>query len=332
MKQFTLLTIFLNLSLCTFTLVQTQELERLISFQSCRYDADCHENSFCYGNDDVNSGKCRCKENYILTDRNRTYYECVPAAGGIDGPCSKDIQCQVTLGVYASCKNDFCKCREDAHLGNDNKCHRTAALGEICETDNNCRLGDGTNAFCVVGRCSCNLNYRPSEDLQRCIFSVDLGKSCPTSESCVHPFAECFDGICRCLAGYIESDDNSKCLQAASSFGENCTESIQCSAYLQDSFCYNGTCSCKSAHHGYGTECILDAKLGDRCSADRECIITPELQHSVRCTDGICTCVEGVSDQNSYGCIIRDNGGATAKFFKFLIVFVLGVIVRPFGL
>lgn len=49
-----------------------------VTFQNCRDDLDCRENSFCYGNDLVNRGKCRCKENYILMDRNRTFYECLP--------------------------------------------------------------------------------------------------------------------------------------------------------------------------------------------------------------------------------------------------------------
>lgn len=70
--------------------------------------------------------------------------------------------------------------------------------------------------FCVDGKCSCNIKHHPSPDNRRCIPSVDLGKSCSTSDSCIHTFANCYGGVCRCVAGYIESDDNKVCLKGKS--------------------------------------------------------------------------------------------------------------------
>lgn len=86
------------------------------------------------------------------------------------------------------------------------------ALGDTCFTDANCRLYDGSYGFCVRGKCSCNLNYKPSQDKTKCIKSVQLGGTCITSESCAQQYATCY-GLCKCGVGFIESEDKMECLK-----------------------------------------------------------------------------------------------------------------------
>ncbi|KAF2879768.1 hypothetical protein ILUMI_26411 [Ignelater luminosus] len=315
----------LILFFCSRTYSQSN-FERLESFYYCKYDSDCDENSFCFGNDINNLGRCRCKENFILLERNRTVFECLAVAEGIDSPCTKDLQCQVNLRTPAVCSEteNVCKCGHGAHLAEDKKCYRRIALGERCGSSYNCLLGDGTYGWCYVGYCSCKANYHPSEDGQRCIPSVPLGKTCVASESCIHTAANCYGGICKCVAGYIENDNNTVCLKAANKIGDSCAENSQCSAYITDAFCLKEVCSCRSAHHGYGNECVPDAYLGNRCTHSKECILSPEFQFSVHCQGGVCACVEGVTSENEYGCVIVPNSSAKVYFAHLLVV--LGLI------
>ncbi|KAF5301020.1 hypothetical protein FQR65_LT09003 [Abscondita terminalis] len=278
--------------------------ERILSFQFCNTDADCYDNSFCF-TEDAEKRKCRCKENFIITPFNGTNYECLPVVG-IDELCVVDVQCQVKLGSLATCdeKQSVCKCYRDAHLGRNNMCHQTVALGELCKSNDNCLLSDGSYGYCSVGKCVCGTHHHASGSENRCIPSAHLNGQCDIQENCLTEFSNCYGGICKCIPGYVESENNRRCLIAASIIGENCNETIQCSEYIKGSFCSNKTCVCKPGSHGYGNECIRDAKLGDRCTKDSECILTADLKDSVRCTKDMCICVEGVSDKHDYGCII----------------------------
>lgn len=46
---------------------------------------------------------------------------------GYGGDCIRDVQCQFVLGSLAECSvnDNTCHCRQDTHLGYDNKCHNT---------------------------------------------------------------------------------------------------------------------------------------------------------------------------------------------------------------
>ncbi|KAB0800576.1 hypothetical protein PPYR_06316 [Photinus pyralis] len=312
--------------LCLSCGSSTKVQERILSFYTCKYDIDCVENAFCYWRA-PEGGKCRCKENFVLV-QNKTSFECLAVATGIDSPCIENIQCEMSLGNLAECNasSNKCQCIDVAHLGRDDKCHRTIALGGICETNDNCLLGDESYGFCYVGKCICNVKYHISSDGKRCIPSSFLQQSCESAESCaVTAFSDCYGGICKCIEGYIEAEDFESCLKAASAVGDNCTQTIQCSEYIKGSFCDNNKCTCKTGYHGYGNECTVDAKLGEACKEDKECILTANLENSVRCTLGVCTCVVGLSSQEPYGCVI--NSAVLKQYYPSLI---MGLILALF--
>ncbi|XP_018323395.1 multiple epidermal growth factor-like domains protein 10 [Agrilus planipennis] len=306
-----------------------EELARIESYQSCYTDRDCKENSFCFGNDDNIPGRCKCEEHFII-NRNRTFYECLETVQSEGSVCTRNLQCQYTLGTLSECISDICVCPEGTHLAPDNKCYKSTKLEEICLTHYNCLLSDGTYGFCVAGRCVCNYGQHPSTDKTRCVESVGLGEGCSNDDSCSVDFAVCY-GVCKCIAGFIESPDNTACLKAANTFGDNCTKTVQCSAYLADTFCDQGSCVCRNGYHGYGNRCFLSARLGSTCTDKRQCAITPELERSVDCIEGVCICSKGLSSDNSYGCVLISNGNVkekTVRQFIFITAILFIIILN----
>ncbi|KAF5295305.1 hypothetical protein FQA39_LY13170 [Lamprigera yunnana] len=313
--------LFIFYSSCFIVNVYGQS--RIISFHQCQRDSDCYDNSYCH--EDFNSKKqCRCKENFVLNVPEKNLFECIPVVG-INEPCKEDVQCQIKIGSLGYCHgNDkVCRCIDNSHLGNDSMCHETVALGKTCLNDMNCLLSDGSYGFCYGGKCICNTNQHMSNDEKYCVSSSNLAKECSSDENCIQEFSRCYGGICKCIPGYVESENNDECLKAASAVGDNCTYSIQCNEYILGSFCFNNTCACKSAHHGYGNKCILDAKLGEICRSNEECVITADLEGAVFCKNQICTCTTGVSDKHSYGCFIpSSNALHVPSIFSVIVLFV----------
>ncbi|GJQ69567.1 hypothetical protein Trydic_g6663 [Trypoxylus dichotomus] len=267
-------------------------MARLMSHRSCRLDRDCEPNSFCIGNDATTPGFCRCEDGWIIS-RNRTFYECVRPAEGIGSNCTRDLECTYTLGNPSSCIAGTCQCNEGAHWASNNQCYTTSRPGDICNVDFNCLLSDGTIGSCHIGRCRCPIRHHHTAD-GRCVPTSRLGENCTTDDNCRHTFANCI-GVCRCLPGYVISENGWRCLEAATEFDQRCDELAQCSTYLSGSFCRNNSCVCHPGFHALGPRCWQSAVAGARCEDRRNCFISPDLVdgRSVDCLDGLCTCNEG---------------------------------------
>lgn len=79
-------------------------------------------------------------------------------------------------------------------------------------TRHECRLADGSFAYCQLGRCACPPLTHPATDRLHCIPSVPLGESCDNDENCFHTNAVC-QGVCMCSANHVESRDGTECLE-----------------------------------------------------------------------------------------------------------------------
>ncbi|XP_076253295.1 prion-like-(Q/N-rich) domain-bearing protein 25 isoform X2 [Rhynchophorus ferrugineus] len=277
-------------------------LERLVTYQRCNLDRDCREFSFCYGNDNANNktGYCKCKSGYELLLRNRTFYACRKLAN-YNEECEYDIQCSEDLGSLAKCNNGLCGCGEGSvRYSYDGICYNSVLLGDFCLTDGNCLLENGS-AYCLDGRCECDIGYAPSVDKKRCVLSRSIGQNCSHTEECGStPNSECRE-VCRCQTGYVISRNGSSCLKAATYFYEPCEENGQCSQFLTDSVCSEGNCTCQIGRHGYSNRCVRSSGIGQGCKSIDECITDSRLSSSVDCVDGLCQCLSGVVNE-SLGC------------------------------
>ncbi|XP_022913224.2 prion-like-(Q/N-rich) domain-bearing protein 25 [Onthophagus taurus] len=319
-------TIILCVFFCVFTKIclGNEELPRSggISNTPCSLDRDCNENSFCFGNDQVNRGFCRCKDGFIIF-RNRTFYECLPPAESVGSSCTRNNQCTLVLGNPSLCLNNTCQCLENSHFVEpQNQCYLTSRPGELCQSDFNCLLSDNSIGNCFMGRCKCPILHHHTDD-GRCVPSAYLGDVCTEDDACRHTFAACYD-VCRCIGGYAPSSDGRTCLLAANSFGDNCTEVSQCTEYLSSSICQDGTCQCRTGFHGIGPHCWRDVTAGGMCEDRRECFIRNNTMENVGCLDGVCTCLEKFENIRGH-CI--PSKGTILTSFRLIIAFTFSFLI-----
>ncbi|KAJ8954870.1 hypothetical protein NQ314_007003 [Rhamnusium bicolor] len=279
---------FLLNVLKVYSQLSANDEQRLVSYQRCLLDIHCqrvNENSFCFGNDDTKTG----------------------VYAGWDEPCEKNVQCYYLLSTNAICDTN-CKCAEGAHRYVDGRCYTSIrksyilGLGDFCQTSGNCLLKDGSFGNCVDGRCECKFDKQlPTEDAMSCVEAKDLGEICESDEQCSFiPNAVCRVS-CRCAPGFALSRNGKSCLRAATTFFEPCEESVQCSEFLQGSFCNNGNCTCLEYHHGFGSRCVRSAGLGETCIGMENCIPDPKFSEIANCLEGTCQCLPGAVDEN-IGC------------------------------
>ncbi|XP_044259706.1 multiple epidermal growth factor-like domains protein 11 isoform X2 [Tribolium madens] len=288
--------------------------QQIQSYVSCRTDADCKKNSFCYGNDDDKYGKCKCNSGYELNNRNASFYECLPRVY-LGDACEEDFQCQLVASNLAVC-NQFkiCDCSPESHKS-DKMCFADIKLGEVCMVDQNCLLSDGQYAFCVAGICTCRKDETPSPDRTLCLGSRNLGEPCKSDKECLSvPNTRCLEK-CVCDTTYTLSRNETECVKAATKFGDPCDFDGQCSKFLTDSVCNNGACGCLSHLHEYGSRCVRTKQIGQSCEKNEECIYKKEMNGNVRCENKKCMCLFGsnASGDCNIEKILDDNGKSVAS-------------------
>lgn len=91
----------------------------------------------------------------------------------------------------------------------------------------------------------------------------------------------------------------------ATNFEDPCKEDVQCTRNLEGSICKEN-CTCEDGLHQHGQQCFRDAVLEEACRDKRECILSPELENSVDCVEGVCTCI-GARTNDELGCTVLNS-------------------------
>lgn len=70
--------------------------------------------------------------------------------------------------------------------------------------------------FCDEGKCQCRYMYHLNAD-GICIKTAHLGSQCINDDSCLSINARCFNGVCVCQTGFVQSNNLHQCIK-----GEKC--------------------------------------------------------------------------------------------------------------
>ncbi|XP_025159441.1 prion-like-(Q/N-rich) domain-bearing protein 25 isoform X2 [Harpegnathos saltator] len=238
---------------------------------------------------------------------------------GIGEACVQKRDCYVDgFKNRLVCKDGSCGCPDNTHLNKDKTAcvGRAAGVGEICEVNEDCAA---KNAICNEELCECRENYYLSKD--RCL--AGLNATCRVDKQCALANSACISEVCSCKSDYVPVATNS-CLPV-SSYGESCSEDIQCSAKVPGATCAtinqgkekriadltdtsdeeeagNKVCACdKEDHHRYG-RCFKKKLLSESCTNIGECYVSFN-QQTVMCMNGECTCNWGYVKMNSSVCL-----------------------------
>lgn len=72
-----------------------------------------------------------------------------------------------------------------------------------------------------------------------------------------------------------------------------------------------------------------DVKINGICNRKEQCVWDSTYEKSVDCVEGVCTCLEGVSDEDSNHCVIGKTNGAVSLYLLngyVLLLFILSKI------
>lgn len=162
--------------------------------------------------------------------------------------------------------------------------------GGECTEPRQCLLSDGSYATCKNKKCQCG--NKKFFDKGICVIENNLRDPCNKNENCLKHGGTCND-VCECGDQKAESEDGTKCIIAATSFGDPCDEKSQCTKKIIDSDCIQNKCSCQEDYHPYGLQCYRNVNLLDPCTHPAECYTNGYGRNDVDCFNGKCTCIGG---------------------------------------
>lgn len=87
-----------------------------------------------------------------------------------------------------------------------------SGFNQTCQNDYNCRAIDTKNIYCSDGYCRCKRLHHLSKT-GFCISTAHLGDECKENEQCIAMNAQCHNGMCQCLVGYVQANDLRSCLK-----------------------------------------------------------------------------------------------------------------------
>ena len=222
----------------------------------------CNEHSSCV------EGECKCNAGWHEYN-NDCEEDTVENCGAHDNNCLSDNK------VYrAECNDTVCNVLE-CHDGFALKEGQCVPENECCGTGcQNCSE-DAENPYCLNGSCAAVCNPDETTSLISCNFScIDAQTSntycgaTSTDNTCTRNDCSldrtCVEGTCKCLPGFHESRDKSKCeedtVKACGGYDVNCTVDPG----VLDSKCENAVCVTLKCHDGY-------VKQDNQCKPSNEC-------------------------------------------------------------
>ncbi|XP_076751954.1 uncharacterized protein LOC143424032 [Xylocopa sonorina] len=134
------------------------------------------------------------------------------------------------------------------------------------------------------------------------LINEDISWNCTFSSDCSVPSSSCINGICQCPVGHIYSSNMTVCLKVATTYGEKCEESIQCSRYLfSGGICMNTICVCSPGYYYMHGRCNAYAGLLEKCRNDDDCYVIGDFS-AASCVKGTCKCTSGYYQREYRSC------------------------------
>ncbi|XP_053982922.1 prion-like-(Q/N-rich) domain-bearing protein 25 [Hylaeus volcanicus] len=118
---------------------------------------------------------------------------------------------------------------------------------------------------------------------------TDIWK-CETNFDCTVSNSSCVKNVCQCQGGYDFNGSMTSCIKVATTYGDDCTESVQCSRHLYSGgICENNVCVCAKGYYYLHGRCNLYKGLHATCLKDSDCYVNSVYGASI-CQNGICAC------------------------------------------
>ena len=120
------------------------------------------------------------------------------------------------MGHLAICNaTTMCDCKSNPGFI-DGKCYRPAAVGQICEDSNECKLFD-LNSHCILEEpfmiCRCLSSLVEYEN--KCYKALSLGEECNDDNECKASITGevfCNASVCTCGSFFKEANDGKECV------------------------------------------------------------------------------------------------------------------------
>ncbi|KAG7190125.1 hypothetical protein KM043_006259 [Ampulex compressa] len=182
-------------------------------------------------------------------------------------PCKTTEDCLALqkMPQNANCKNGFCACSNSGKVVN-------CSSVEILWSDNK---GRGPLVF----------------------------RTCKHDQECHLQYGFCNTTIsqCECQKDYVPSSNKQRCLPKARSIDFPCTDEKQCLAFLPNTTCHNGQCSCAAGYHYVNDTCWNTVDFGERCTMSEEC---SHIEDAICTKEKICGCgPKAVINMNGRRCL-----------------------------
>ncbi|XP_046396848.1 tenascin-like [Ischnura elegans] len=183
-------------------------------------------------------------------------------------------------------------------VGQDSK------VGDPCEDASACSGNTHCSSTNGSGHCTCNIGFKPNNDLS-CVNGTEvLGGPCKNGFGCEDiENSECSSSIevgkCECSEGFYGVDGSGTCTQGQHPY-DTCNEDIQC-AYPYGK-CVKGICRCDEQHVEDTSFRFCVASLHGLCKNDSYCKSYPiEVCESTgnNLKDKACQCKEGYKEENN---------------------------------
>ncbi|XP_058800979.1 cell death abnormality protein 1-like isoform X2 [Phymastichus coffea] len=242
-------------------------------------------------------GKCTCDEASHWVAKEKFCWKYSKIKQG----CKNDYECYSRGDDYIpKCTSGICTCPKGSVASDDGGyCYSSKPVfGSYCEKTEECKAIP--NASCENNKCACSKTFFQRE--QQCV--KGLNAACENDDECKLENTACLTvdnaKTCRCTSDFTVGSGN-ECIKK-SHYKEACTEDVQCSAAVENTFCNatasrdydgnndedaSGRCDCIGDHYFNTEACYRKRKLGQDCKSERECFTTSS---TGVCKNSVCSC------------------------------------------
>ncbi|XP_076280518.1 uncharacterized protein LOC143209115 [Lasioglossum baleicum] len=127
-------------------------------------------------------------------------------------------------------------------------------------------------------------------------------KTCDKDADCTVRNSRCINATCQCTDGYVINGSLTACIKVATSHGDYCEESIQCSERLhRGAACINNACACIDGYYYLNGRCNAYSGLSLKCNKDVDCYVHADYG-AAYCNGAKCECSSGYYQREHRTC------------------------------